>query len=81
MRKKGYGQFCPVAKASELLAERWMPLVLREFLAGGRHYGELRRGIPLISPAMLSARLRELVEAGVVERRPMARGRWEYRLT
>ena len=81
MRKKGYGQFCPVAKASELLAERWMPLVLRELLAGSRHYGDIRRGIPLISPAMLSARLRELVEAGVVERSPTTRGRPEYGLT
>ena len=81
MRRKAYGQFCPVAKASELLAERWMPLVLRELLAGSRHYGELRRGIPLISPAMLSARLRELVDAGAVERLPSGRGRWEYCLT
>ena len=81
MGKKSYGQFCPVAKASELLAERWMPLVLRELLAGGRHYGELRRGIPLISPAMLSARLHELVEAGVVQRTRTSPGRWEYRLT
>ena len=81
MQRKGYGQFCPVAKAAELVAERWMPLVLRELLAGSRHYGDLRRGIPLISPAMLSARLRELVDAGVVERTPTAPGRWEYRLT
>lgn len=81
MGKKGYGQFCPVAKASELLAERWMPVVLRELLEGSRHYGQLRRGIPLISPAMLSTRLRELVDAGVVERMPAGTGRWEYRLT
>ncbi len=81
MGKQGYGQFCPVAKASELLAERWMPLILRELLEGSRHYGQLRRGIPLISPAMLSTRLRELVDAGVVERRPAGAGRWEYRLT
>jgi DNA-binding HxlR family transcriptional regulator len=81
MRKKSYGQFCPVAKASELLAERWMPLVLRELLEGSRHYGQLRRGIPLISPAMLSTRLRELVDAGVVERTPDPAGRAEYRLT
>lgn len=81
MRKKGYGQFCPVAKAAELVAERWMPLVLRELLEGSRHYAQLRRGIPLISPAMLSARLRELMEAGVVERVLSGAGRWEYRLT
>ena len=81
MRKKSYGQFCPVAKASELVAERWMPLVLRELLEGSRHYGQLRRGIPLISPAMLSTRLRELVDAGVVERTPDAAGRTAYQLT
>jgi len=81
MGKKGYGQFCPVAKASELLAERWMPIVVRELLEGGRHYGQLRRFIPLISPAMLSTRLRELVEAGIVERTATGNGRWEYSLT
>lgn len=58
-----------------------MPLVLRELLEGSRHYGQLRRGIPLIAPAMLSTRLRELVDAGVVERSPAGAGRWEYRLT
>ena len=58
-----------------------MPLVLRELLEGSRHYGQLRRGIPLISPAMLSTRLRELMDAGVVERTAAGAGRWEYRLT
>ena len=83
MGKKSYGQFCPVAKTAEVLAERWMPLVLRELLAGSRHYSELRRGIPLISPAVLSQRLKELVDAEVVERvrAPGAGERWEYRLT
>lgn len=83
MARRGYGQFCPVAKTAELLAERWMPLVVRELLAGGCHFGDLRRGIPLISPATLSQRLHELVDAGVLER---TRGgdRWrrvEYHLT
>ena len=81
MKKRGYGQFCPVAKAAELVAERWMPLVIRELLEGSRHYAELRRGIPLISPAMLSTRRRELIDAGVVERTAAGPGRWEYRLT
>jgi DNA-binding HxlR family transcriptional regulator len=83
MSKTGYGQFCPVARAAELIAERWMPLVLRELLAGSRRYVELRRGIPLISPAMLSQRLKELVDAGVIERAHGADsgGRAEYRLT
>jgi DNA-binding HxlR family transcriptional regulator len=81
--KRGYGQFCPVARASELVAVRWMPLVLRELLAGSRRFAELRRGIPLITPAMLSKRLRELVDAGVVERSASGGSEppTEYRLT
>jgi DNA-binding HxlR family transcriptional regulator len=68
MRTK-YGQFCPVAKASEVLAERWMPLVVRELLLGTSRWADFRRGIPLISPAVLSRRLSELEHAGIVERR------------
>lgn len=75
-----YGQFCPVAKAMELLDERWTLLVIRELMMGSRHFNALRRGVPRMSPALLSKRLRTLVRAGVVER-------WEdgnrvtYRLT
>jgi DNA-binding HxlR family transcriptional regulator len=65
-RFRGYGQFCPVAKAAEVLAERWTLLVVRELLAGSRRFSELRRGIPLISPTMLSRRLRELEDAGII---------------
>jgi DNA-binding HxlR family transcriptional regulator len=64
----GYGQFCPVAKAMELLDERWTMLVIRELLSGSRHFNALRRGVPRMSPTLLSARLRTLVRAGVVER-------------
>jgi DNA-binding HxlR family transcriptional regulator len=64
-----YGQFCPVAKAMELLDERWTLLVVRELLAGSRHWGELRRGVPRMSPTLLGKRLRTLTAAGVVERR------------
>jgi DNA-binding HxlR family transcriptional regulator len=83
MARTGYGQFCPVAKTAELLAERWMPLVLRELLAGSCHFSDLRRGMPLISPATLSQRLRELEDAGVLDRtRPEGRSRSvQYRLT
>jgi DNA-binding HxlR family transcriptional regulator len=63
-----YGQFCPVAKAMELLDERWTMLVVRELLEGSRHFNALRRGLPRMSPALLSTRLRTLVRAGVVER-------------
>ena len=78
-----YGQFCPVAKTAELLAERWMPLVVRELLAGSCHFGDLRRGIPLISRGTLSQRLHELVDAGVIERTGSGghSRRVQYRLT
>lgn len=64
-----YGQFCPVAKASEILAERWTPLVLRELLCGSHRFGDLCRGVPLMSRSLLAKRLKELERAGVVERR------------
>ncbi|GIH29595.1 HxlR family transcriptional regulator [Acrocarpospora phusangensis] len=64
----GYGQFCPVAKAAELLDQRWMLLVVRELMAGSQHFNEIRRGVPKMSPTLLSRRLRELVRAGVAER-------------
>lgn len=75
-----YGQFCPVSKAMELLDERWTMLVVRELLLGSRHFNELRRGVPRMSPALLSTRLRTLVRAGLVERREDA-GRIVYTLT
>jgi DNA-binding HxlR family transcriptional regulator len=63
-----YGQFCPVAKAMELLDERWTLLVVRELMLGSRHFNAIRRGVPKMSPALLSKRLHALVRAGVVER-------------
>lgn len=63
-----YGQFCPVAKAMELLDERWTMLVIRELLCGSRHFNELRRGVPRMSPTLLAARLRTLQRAGIVDR-------------
>lgn len=75
-----YGQFCPVAKAMELLDERWTLLVIRELLMGSRHFNDLRRGVPRMSPALLSKRLRTLMQAGVVERREHG-GRVAYVLT
>ncbi|MGI9017414.1 MAG: winged helix-turn-helix transcriptional regulator [Euzebya sp.] len=63
-----YGQFCPVAKAMEMLDERWTLLIIRELLAGSRHFNEIRRGVPRMSPSLLSKRLRTLTRAGVVER-------------
>ncbi|NIR32723.1 MAG: helix-turn-helix transcriptional regulator [Gammaproteobacteria bacterium] len=75
---KGYGQFCPIAKASEILTERWTPLVLRELIAGSRRFNDLRRGVPLMSPALLSKRLKQLEGAGLVQRRTVAGGGCEY---
>src|SRR5450631_2957332 len=67
-----YGQFCPVAKASEIFAACWTPLIVREMLAGACGFNDIHRGVPLISRAVLVTRLRELEENGVVERRPRA---------
>jgi DNA-binding HxlR family transcriptional regulator len=75
-----YGQFCPVAKAMELLDERWTMLVIRELLEGSRTFNALRRGVPRISPALLSARLQRLARAGVIERYE-ANSRVSYALT
>jgi DNA-binding HxlR family transcriptional regulator len=75
-----YGQFCPVAKAMEVLDERWTLLVVRELLAGSTRFNELRRGNPKMSPALLAKRLRSLERAGVV-RRHETDGHAGYRLT
>jgi DNA-binding HxlR family transcriptional regulator len=77
-----YGQFCPVAKASEVLSERWTLLVLRELLAGATRYRDLQRGLGRISPSVLSARLQTLIEHGVIEKRESDAGHGsEYQLT
>lgn len=66
---RSYGQFCPVAVACDVLTERWTPLVVRELLCGSHRFNDLRRGLPLMSPTLLSKRLRTLERAGIVERR------------
>src|SRR6478735_1842297 len=75
-----YGQFCPVAKAMEVLDERWTLLVVRELVLGSRRFNELRRGNPRMSPALLSKRLRSLELAGVVRRETIG-GHAAYTLT
>lgn len=78
----GYGQFCPIAQAAEVLSERWTLLVLRELLAGSTRFNDLQRGVPLMSSSLLSRRLRELERAGLLSRRPLGGQRGhEYRLT
>jgi DNA-binding HxlR family transcriptional regulator len=77
-----YGQYCPVARASEILADRWTPLIVRELLAGLRHFNDLDRGLPGISRALLVERLRRLERMGIVERRAGAdRRATDYVLT
>ncbi len=68
-----YQQFCPVAKAMELLDERWTLLLVRELVSGSEHFNDLRRGLPKMSPALLSKRLSQLARAGIVERRTVGR--------
>jgi DNA-binding HxlR family transcriptional regulator len=74
--KSVYGQFCPVAVASEIFAERWTPVILRELVLGSRRFNDIQRGVPRISRALLVKRLRELAAHGVIS---SADG--EYRLT
>jgi DNA-binding HxlR family transcriptional regulator len=77
-----YGQFCPIAKGSEVVAGRWTLLILRELMFGAHRYNDLQRGIPQISRTLLAQRLRELEEDGVISsvERASGRGR-EYSLT
>jgi len=80
--KRGFGQFCPVAMACEVFAERWTPIILRELFAGSQRFNEIHRCIPLISRALLARRLRELEAAGVIVSQRAGKGRpGEYRLT
>ena len=83
MTTGSYRQFCPVAMAAEILCTRWTIGVLRELIAGSTRFNELRRGVPRMSPALLSQRLKELEEAGIVARQAAAgeRNVIEYRLT
>lgn len=75
-----YGQFCPVAMAAEIVCTRWTALVLRELLCGSKRFNDLRRGVPRMSPTLLSKRLKELAHAGIIEARRTNEG-IEYHLT
>ncbi|HZH52687.1 MAG TPA: helix-turn-helix domain-containing protein [Microvirga sp.] len=76
----GYGQFCSMARAHEVLGGRWTLLVVRELLCGSRRFNDIRRGIPRVSRTMLSERLQELMLAGIVTRVGGGHGP-EYELT
>jgi len=83
MSNASYGQFCPVAMAAEILCTRWTVVLLRELMAGSTRFNELRRGVPRMSPALLSQRLKELEQAGLIMRRPVRGepGTLDYHLT
>ncbi len=77
-----YGQFCPVAKASEIIGERWTVLILRELLLGTTHFNDFQRALSRISPTLLSKRLKELEKKGlIVRKRSPGQERHEYQLT
>ena len=77
-----YKQFCPVAMAAEILCTRWTVVLLRELIAGSTRFNDLRRGVPRMSPALLSQRLKELELAGILTRKSGSeRGVFEYQLT
>ena len=61
-----YGQFCPIAKASEIVGEKWTILIVRELLLGGSRFNELHRGLSLISPTLLSRRLQSPAEKSLI---------------
>jgi DNA-binding HxlR family transcriptional regulator len=74
-----YGQFCPIALATEILGEKWTILIVRELIMGGRRFNELQRGLGDISPALLAARLKSLEKQGLVARRRQSGQRtYEY---
>jgi DNA-binding HxlR family transcriptional regulator len=83
MPDSGYNQFCPVAMAAEIIGTRWTLLLLREMIMGSCRFNELRRGVPRMSPALLSKRLKDLETGGIVTRHPVSAepGTFEYRLT
>jgi DNA-binding HxlR family transcriptional regulator len=80
--KPGYGQYCPLSMAAEILCNRWTMLVLRELLEGSTGFNEISRGVPLMSRTLLLGRLRQLDEVGLVTREDTGAGRQvHYRLT
>jgi DNA-binding HxlR family transcriptional regulator len=77
-----YGQFCPVAKAAEILGERWTILIVRELLLGSNRFSDLQRGLSQISPTLLTKRLNQLQDSGLITRKTLAKQkRAEYHLT
>jgi DNA-binding HxlR family transcriptional regulator len=79
---RNHAQYCPVARATEILGDRWTVLIVREMLGGASGFNELHRGLPGISRSVLTDRMRALERAEVIKRRTGPKGRTlEYRLT
>lgn len=77
-----YGQFCPITLAAEVFCERWNPVIIREIMSGSHRFSEIQRGAPLMSPSLLTKRLKELEAAGVIVRKKAGSGKgYEYHLT
>ncbi|MGI9114043.1 MAG: winged helix-turn-helix transcriptional regulator [Chthoniobacterales bacterium] len=77
-----YGQFCPVAKAAEVLGERWTILIMRELVLGTTRFSDLQRALSRISPSLLTKRLNELRDCGlVIQKKVPEQQRSEYRVT
>lgn len=82
MPYKGYGQYCPLALAAEILCERWTMLVISRVIDGCTRFNEIHRGVPKISATLLSQRLTQLEHAGLILRKPLEAGRGHsYELT
>ena len=81
MAARSYGQYCGITTAVELIAERWALLIIRDLLVGPRRYTDLKQGLPRIPTNILSARLKDLQEGGVIRRIPLARCGLVYELT
>jgi DNA-binding HxlR family transcriptional regulator len=81
-KRPSYGQYCPLSMAAEILGTRWTLLLLRELLEGSTQFNDIARGVPLMSRSMLSQRLKDLEQAGLVTRHASGRGKpTQYRLT
>jgi DNA-binding HxlR family transcriptional regulator len=78
---RSYGQYCGITTAVELVTERWALLIIRDLFVGPRRYTDLKQGLPKIPTNILSARLKELQEGGVIRRVPLARCGLVYELT
>ena len=80
-RVSSYKQFCPVAMAAEVLESKWTLLIIRELCLGANHFNELRRGVPKMSPTLLSKRLKELEAHGILIVNSINKNKTEYLLT